>query len=83
MEDGKKAIIIGIVLVIIVLLAFSSRFFIYDALLEMHHDRQYNHGSLRTANIISTFLLIALSALFSWFGYRKAQEKGYDAKLCQ
>ncbi len=81
MNDKKKAITIGVVLVVILLLAFSLRHPFYNSMLEMQNNGRYNLVSLQAANIISIFLILAFSAVFSALGFRKAKEKGYNAKL--
>jgi len=81
LNNKKKVIIIGVSLVLIMLLAFSLRHLFYNSMIEMQENRKYNLGSLQAANIISTFIILVFSAVFSVLGFRKAKEKGYNAKL--
>lgn len=81
MNDKNKAVIIGMLLVAVLLVAFLSRNLIYNHFLERQHSAPYSHSTFRTANVVSTLFLLMFSAVFSALGFRKAKEKGYNAPL--
>jgi hypothetical protein len=81
LDDKKKAIIIGVALIIMLLLAFSLRKLFYNSVIEMQLSRQYHFGSLQTVNIIGIFIILGFSTVFSVLGSRTAKEKGYSVKL--
>lgn len=81
LKDKNRANSIVLVLASILFLAFLSRNMIYNHFLEIQHGGKYTHGSLRTANIIATIFILIFSTVFSVLGFRKAKEKGYNAKL--
>jgi hypothetical protein len=81
LNDKKKAITIGVALVIMILLAFSLSHLFYNSVLEMQQNGQYHFRSLQTVNIIGIIIILSFSTVFSLLGSRTAKEKGYSAKL--